>query len=136
MRLIFEESGVATIHRVDADRMIILKWLKFNAAEEFKTVLNNVRDAFAETKYARVLVDTSETKGMISAENQKWMEELHFPKLLEQNICKYVATVVPGTVLGQMTTEQWQDNLTKIADMELINVKSSDEGISWLKGKK
>lgn len=135
MRLIFEEKDIATIHAVDADQLIILKWLKFNVAEEFKTVLNNVRSAFAETKFPRVLVDTSETKGMISAENQKWMEEVHFPKLLEQSICKFVATVVPKTTLGQMTTEQWQDNLTKIADMELINVKMAEEGINWLKGK-
>lgn len=135
MRLIFEEPGIGTIHSVDADNMIILKWLKFNVGEEFRTVLNNIRSSFAETKHPRVLVDTSETKGIISAENQKWMEEIHFPKLLEQNICKFVATVVPGTALGQMTTEQWQDNLTKIADMELINVKSREEGISWLKSK-
>ncbi len=135
MKLFYEVKGVATIHTIDEKQIVILKWDKFNVQEEFKDVLNHIRECFGTTKFPRVLVDTSTTQGLISPENQKWMEEIHFPKLQEQGVCKFVATVVASSALAQMNTEKWQDNLVKIADMELINVPSREEGLEWLQSK-
>lgn len=135
MKLLMEIKGVATIHAMEDEKIIILRWERFNVQLQFQEILNGIRKAFEDTKYNRVLVDTSETEGLISSENQKWMEEVHFPKLQEQSICKFVATVLPASSLGQMTNEKWQDTLVKIADMELINVPSREEGLEWLKKK-
>jgi hypothetical protein len=135
MKLIYELKGVATLHSLEEDKVLILKWEKYNVKEEFQTFLDKVYEIFGETKFNKALVDTSETQGLISPENQKWMEEFHFPRLLTQGLCKYVATVVPASTLGQMTNEKWQDNLVKVAGMELLNVPNREKGLDWLRSK-
>lgn len=134
--LLFQHENIIRVSLEQDNDLIVHEWLEYNP-ENGDSVIHEILDqiykTFLQHDVTKVLVIADKTKGAFSPDIQTFINDVQFPRLIEETKIKYVATVVSENVFNRLGAKLWQDQLAAGERMIMREVLSADEGRAWLK---
>lgn len=116
---------------------IITTWSNYTISNDdfLKAILNEGLPHAKENKCQSWIVDSSKAKGLFKQEQLEIIDKEIFPKLRENGI-KYFISIKPENSLFTELTVKRYNAMTDSHGMQLIEVGSVEQAISWLKENK
>ena len=94
--LLHEVKNIIKIYYEKENELIVHEWLEYNPEDQdgaILIILHKIYDIFLTYPVKKVLVKTSQTKGVFSPSIQKYIQDVQFPRLLADTKLRYIATV-------------------------------------------
>jgi hypothetical protein len=128
---IYEKPNYLKVTFSKEGKYILFKWYKFGIPlEEMKIVHQKALDTLLANNCYSYIAETSEATGTLLPSVIEWWTNEWVPKLQKSNI-KAIVTVVPKSVLANLSTKDWQAQ--NFGGITLKNVQTLEEGESFLK---
>lgn len=134
--LLYEVKNIIKIFYEEENELVIHEWLEYNPEDQDHTILiilQKIYDIFLTYQVKKVIVKTNMTKGIFTPYIQKYIEEVQFPRLMENTKLRYIATVKSKDKIQATGTLLWQIQFNEGADIILHDVESEAEAREWLK---
>lgn len=133
--LVYEAPNIIKIIYEEANGLFIHEWLEYNPEDQDKAVLEvlqKIYELMLEYPAQKVLVRGDKTKGVFSAEMQRYIRDVQFPRLVADTQLKYVATTVKEGVIEKMGAVVWERQFDKDAEVILRQFEKEEEARDWL----
>ncbi len=130
----YKIEGLASIDWDIASRAARITWSSFNVKpDQFKLLMEQIVNLLKSRSGSKILVDTSAVTGALSQTVIDDYAQRVLPQFIGMGV-KYMATVIPKTAIGKLSTKIWQAE--QVGALTMLNVESVDEGREWLKQQK
>lgn len=127
----YQVDGIASIDWDIAARAARITWSSFNIKlDQYKELMAQLVALLKSRSASRILVDTSAVRGAFPQAIIDDYVQRVLPELIGMGV-KYMATVVPASAVGKLSTKMWQAE--QVGALTMLNVESIDEGRDWLK---
>jgi hypothetical protein len=93
------ESKAIHISWLPQDRFIHVEWRGYASNSEYLEILAKQLSLNVQKRATKILYDLRKM-GVVSAENQKYTNEVYFPEMAQSG-SKYAAIVIPENIFGQ-----------------------------------
>ncbi len=133
--LLYEVPNIIKIFYEEENNLIVHEWFVYNPKDQdyvILSILNEIYKIHLAYPIEKLIVKTEQTKGVFSADVQKFIKDIQFPRLVSDTKIKYVATVKTKETLKSMGTILWQKQLKKEDEVIINNVGSEEEARAWL----
>lgn len=124
------EKDYITIEQIKEQNAIVLHWHENPTSAELKFALNTARDFVKVNNVTNWVANTAKL-GVVSDEDQEWVNNEWFPTLLKAGI-KNMAIVVAQNIFGQMSIEEIMGTLNAETGFESRYFNNLEEAITWI----
>ncbi len=105
MRTFFEEAGIVRAEIDRATRTMIVTWQNLGPHDHIRPACEaQLREVKGGARY--LILDTSETGGVVSQDDQAWFGEVLFPAFADAGL-EAIVTVVPESAIAQLSSKGW-----------------------------
>jgi hypothetical protein len=128
----FENYYDSKAIRIDWDKVnkyIHVEWKGYASNTEYLEILGKQLALTKEKKAAKILYDLRKM-GVVSAENQKYTNDVYFPEVAKAG-SKYAAIIVPENIFGEVSVNSILGK-TNNALFEAKLFKDSSSATKWL----
>ena len=130
----YQAEGIARIDWDFPAQAARITWLSFDVKpDQYQSLMANMIDLLTSRSARKVLVDTSKIHGTLP---QSIIDHyvLHVLPQLTAIGVQYMATVLPETVTGKLSTKTWQPE--QKGPITTLDVATVDEAREWLRKQK
>ncbi len=136
MDIFYEKQGFIKCWYDPEHQMIVQDYEEFIAdIDEFKYQHDLCFEALVKYQARKWLTNTKQTTSAVPVELQEWVKNVHAPRCIEHGL-KYLATVVPDSEVGKVTTRSWQAGVKEIGTLTTANFVRVEHAIAWLDNQK
>ncbi len=123
------DNSVAAISVNQNDGVVEVQWKQPPTSSEFREVLSKGVEFISENKFTKWIGDVREL-GAILDEDQKWSNEMWFPKAIEAGVNK-IAIVISDDVFNQLSVEEI---MSKVDTLNVTShyFSSKEEALQWV----
>jgi hypothetical protein len=129
---IYNEEGWVDTWYESINNTVVSKWYKFTTPIHVRKSCEAQMKAVEQYKVKAAIVDSSQAEGVPYLEDQKWFEDVLFPKFQILGV-KAVITVLPNNALTRLGVKTWL-NTGKKFGMEFIEVATYEDANKYVIG--
>jgi len=133
--LLFDVPGIVRVFYEEENKLIIREWLEYNPEDKDNVILDILQrsyETFLTYPVKKVMVKADRTKGSFSPRIQRYIREVHIPRLEADTEMRYVVTIQSQDTMNQLASMLWQLQFGDRSKVVLHNVISEEDARSWL----
>ena len=105
MRVFYEEAGIVLAQADGTTRTLLVRWDDLGPHDYIRPCCEaQIREVQGGARF--LILDTSESTGAISQDDQAWLGESLFPRLAEAGL-EAIVTVVPRNAMAKLSSRGW-----------------------------
>jgi hypothetical protein len=134
--LLFEYEDIIRVSYEKENDLIVHEWHRYNPDQKDHIVLEilqKIYETLLETGASKVLVKVDKVKGVFSPEIHKYINDVQFPRLVNETNMRFVATVTNKSDMSSKWATIWKEQLAVNEPIVLHDVDTEEEGRAWLR---
>ena len=104
---LYSVAGIVETEYDSATKTIICTWIHLGPHAHLRPCLQAQVDCVVAHATKAIIIDTSESQGVLTQEDQGWIGDYVFPTYQAHGV-KAVITVLPQSALTNMAAKRWQ----------------------------